>query len=192
MTNVLPVIIQKQQQQEAERMMSIQQYNQVPANIASQDVQQTNPFATDMARLNVPDVPIQYAGGMSEVLLGDREIPEQVKDKYWWIFNKDNVLTFLDEDRKKSKLLNFDIIKIDNLNSIPYYDYDFNLEKDWDILRNSFETKLDRALGFKGQNVKNERIVLQSQFSENRMINDNNQMNGGAKEGFFRRLLGRK
>ena len=88
-------------------------------------------------------------------------------------------------------MLNFDIIKIDILNSKPYYEYDFEFEKDWDVLRNSFETKLDRALGFKGQNVKNERIVLQSQFSEMRQISENSGQSQ-MKEGFFKRLLGRR
>jgi hypothetical protein len=99
------------------------------------------------------------------------------------------VLTFLDETRKQNKLLNFDIIKIDILNSIPYYDYTFEKEKEFDILRNVFETKLDRAMGLKG---KNERILLNSQFTESKMVNENGSGNNMVKEGFFKRLLGRR
>ena len=175
--------LQQQKQQNDKAVMNMPNAQQV--------MQQQNPFAVNMQQSGLPDMPIQYSGGMTDVLIGNNDVPEEIQKKYWWIFNKDNVLTFLDEDRKKSKMLNFDIIKIDILNSKPYYEYDFEFEKDWDVLRNSFETKLDRALGFKGQNVKNERIVLQSQFSEMRQITEN----GGQsqmKEGFFKRLLGRR
>lgn len=151
-----------------------------------------NPFAASQySNVNIPDVPISYGGGMVESLLNDTEVPEEVKKKFWFVFHKDNVLTFLDEKRQERKLLNYDIMKIDILNSIPYYEYTFERELEFDVLRNVFETKLDRALGVKGGNVKNERIMLQSQFSEQRQISeDGNRMQ--MKEGFFKRLLGRR
>jgi len=165
----------------------------VPNTSPMPSAPQQNPFATEQNMSGVPDVPIQYGGGMTEILLGDTDVPEEVRKKYWFIFNKDNVLTFLDEERKRSKLLNLDVIKIDILNSTPYYDYNFDLELEWDILRNTFETKLDRALGFKGDNIKNERIILQSQFSESKQITEQNVGGGsGNREGFFKRLLGRR
>jgi len=171
-------------------MPSEAQASEMPPQIPQQ---QSNPFAAEQTSMGgIPDVPIQYGGGMTEILLGDNDIPEEVRKKYWFIFNKDNVLTFLDEERKRSKLLNLDVIKIDILNSTPYYDYNFDLELRWDILRNSYETKLDRALGFKGDGMKNERIVLQSQFSESKQITEQNMGNDGVKTGFFKRLLGRR
>jgi len=124
-------------------------------------------------------------------LLNDNEVPDEVRKKFWYIFHKDNVLTFLDEDRHQRKMLNFDIMKIDILNSIPYYDYTFDRELEFDVLRNVFETKLDRALGIKSNNLKNERIMLQSQFSEQRQISEGGG-GGQMKEGFFKRLLGRR
>ena len=72
---------------------------------------------------------------------------------------------------------------------IESYDYTFEEELNFTIMRNVFETKLDRALGFKGTAQKNERIVLQSQFQESRNIQDSD---GQMKEGFFKRLLGRR
>lgn len=154
-------------------------------------MQEQDPFALDQYRnMSMLDVPVSYGGGIAESLLNDNEVPDEVKKEFWYIFHKDNTLTFLDDDRKASKLLNWDIIKIDILNSIPYYDYDFDKELKFSVLRNVFETKLDRALGFKGQNIKNERIVLQSQFSEQRQISENS--SGQIKEGFFKRLLGRR
>jgi hypothetical protein len=65
------------------------------------------------------------------------------------------------------------------------------MEMKWGILRNVFDTKLDRALGHKGGNIKNERIMLQSQFSENRQISENDS-GGQIKDGFFKRLMGRR
>jgi len=151
-----------------------------------------NPFAAEQYNnVNLPDQPLSFGGGMAEQLLNDNEVPEKTRRKFWWVFHKDNTLTFLDDKRKASKLLNFDIAKIDMLNCIPYYDYTFDKELEFGLLRNVMETKLDRALGFKGGNVKNERIMLQSQFSENRQISEQGS-NGPIKEGFFKRLLGRR
>jgi len=155
-------------------------------------VQQQNPFdSAQYQNMTMPDVPIAYGGGMTDVLLGDNEVPEEIKKKFWFIFNKDNVLTFLDENRKKSKMLNLDITKIDMLNEMPYYDYNFNFEMKWNVLRNAYETKLDRALGAKNNGILNERKALQSQFTENKQVNENME-NGPIREGFFRRLLGRR
>lgn len=157
-----------------------------------QPVVQDNPFTNEQYKnINLPDAPISYGGNIAETLLNDYEVPEDVRIKYWNIFHKDNVLTFLDEARKQSKLLNFDVTKIDMLNSMPYYDYTFDKELEFNIMRNVFETKLDRALGFKGGNIKNERIALVSQFSEQRQISENGD-NNMIKEGFFRRLLKRR
>ena len=151
-----------------------------------------NPFELSQFQdTGMSDAPVTYGGGIAESLLNDNEVPDEIRKKYWHVFHKDNVLTFLDEGRKQSKLLNFDITKIDLLNSVPYYDYTFDVELQFGVLRNIFETKLDRALGFKSQNIKNERIVLQSQFSENRNINEMGD-NNYIKDSFFKRLLGRR
>lgn len=151
-----------------------------------------NPFSMDQYNnVQVPDMPINYGGSMAETLLNDNEVPEKVKQKYWFVFHKDNTLTFLDEERKRSKMLNFDIAKIDELHTMQYYDYDFEKELEFSILRNVFETKLDRALGISGSNIKNERTVLQSQFTEQRQISEHDGGNN-IKEGFFKRLMGRR
>jgi len=170
----------------------IQSEDDIPTQRQIIEQNMHNPFnVQEYKNMSMPDVPITYGGGMYEQLLNDNEVPDKVKSKYWYIFHKDNILTFLDEERKKSKLLNFDIIKIDILNNTPYYDYTFEKELEFTVLRNVFETKLDRAFGFEGSKQKNERIVLQSQFSENRQISEDN-MAGNIKEGFFKRLLGRR
>ena len=179
------------QQQQAMQAAQAAQGGHQPS--AQQSVMASDPFSVERYRhVSAPDVPVQYGGGIAEALLNDSEVPESIRKEHWMVFHKDNTLTFLDPDRKQSKLLNFDIMKIDALNSMPYYDYTFDVEMKWGILRNVFETKLDRALGHAGgQNIKNERIVLQSQFSEQRQISE--QSNGNMMQGsFFKRLLGRR
>jgi len=138
----------------------------------------------------MPDVPLQGSNGMVDVILSDEEAPKEIRKKYWHVFHRDNTLTFLDEPRKQSKLLSFYIFKIDAINTMGYYDYDFDTELEFGVMRNIFETKLDRALGFKG-NIKNERVMLNSQFTESRQISEHGQGNQ-VKEGFFKRLLGRR
>ena len=183
----LPAGLQQQQAVEAQRIMEAQSQQKLVAT-----AEQGNPFSTSQYNnMAMPDVPVNFGGGMTEILLSDYDVPEEIRKKFWFIFNKDNVLTFLDEDRKRSKMLNLDIVKIDMLNQMPYYAYDFGFEMQWDILRNAFETKLDRALGFKNSNTLNERKALQSQFAEQRQINEIGD-SGPVREGFFKRLMGRR
>jgi hypothetical protein len=187
-TQQSPTFAQFTEEENNEQQQLVEAQNQRRQQVMNKE---TNPFALKKYdNVQFPDTPLQFGGGIAESLLNDNEVPDNIKEKYWFVFHKDNTLTFLDEERKRSKLLNFDIAKIDMLNTMPYYEYTFDEELKFGILRNVFETKLDRALGFKGTGQKNERIVLQSQFQENRMINDTD---GGSnlKEGFFKRLLGR-
>jgi len=88
--------------------------------------------------------------------------------------------------------MSYDIGIIDTLNSMnTFYDYTFETELQYGLVRNAFDTKLDRSMGITG-NVKNERIILQSQFTENKNISESSQGTGAIKEGFFKRLLGRR
>ena len=175
------VVVNEPQQQMPQEVQRTEQYPQ-----------EINPFQMQQYQdVAMPDAPLTYGGGLAEGLLNNDEVPDKIQSKYWHVFHKDNVLTFLDEERKKSKLLNFDITKIDFLNSMPYYEYDFSMEKDFNILRNLFETKLDRAVGIKDRDIMNERKILQSQFTEQRQISEHGQQ-GSIKEGFFKRLLGRR
>jgi len=171
--------IQEKKQEEQGEMM--------PA----QEQMMADPFNySQFKNARLPDNPIAYGNSMADSLLNDNEVPEKIKDEFWWVFHKDNTLTFIDTDRKVSKMLSFDIAMIDLLNTMPYYDYDFKIELEKTVLRNVFETKLDRAMGFEKNTTKNERIILQSQFSEQRNINENNESQ--TRGGFFRKLFGRK
>lgn len=129
---------------------------------------------------------------MIHELLSDDHVPENIKEDFFFVFARDNSLTFLDDLRKQSKLLALDIIKIDKMNATPYYDWDFNDEMNWSIMRNAFETKLDRSLGITG-NVKNERTVQQSQFTESRAFAQSQQGTmDQSKDSILKRILGRR
>jgi len=115
-------------------------------------------------------MPLTEENQVLNSLLANKHVPKDILSEFWFVFGRDNVLTFLDEDRKKDKLLAFDIVKIDMLHTKPYYEYTFEEEKVFNTLRLVYETKLDRALGTTKPNQVNERIVQRSQFSENRVI----------------------
>lgn len=152
-----------------------------------------NPFnSPEYQNVDAPDRPIQYGGGMADILLNNEQVPKSIRKEYWHVFNNDNVLTFLDEPRKEMKLVAFDVSTLDSINSLESYeDYGFEMEKEIGLVRNALDVKLDRAVGSKTANVKNERTVLQSQFTEARNVNE--QGGGGdIKQGFFKRLLGRR
>jgi len=128
---------------------------------------------------------------MMNSLMSDKNIPKNILQKYWWVFTADTVLTFLDKDRKKSKMLAFDIAKIDYLSTLPYYDYDFETERELNTLRTVYETKLDRALGTEKASQINERIAQKSQFNENRQVMSDG-TSGSVKNGIFSKFLNRK
>jgi len=129
---------------------------------------------------------------MLGALHDDSTVGRKLKQEFFWVFARDNALTFLDEERKQSKMITFDILKIDSLNATPWYDYDFDEELKWGIMRNSFETKLDRALGTTNSQQKNERTVEQSQFTESRQISQHEDPMSYKREGFIKNLLGRR
>jgi hypothetical protein len=149
-----------------------------------------NPFDNAMYTSGIPDVPMPDMGAqMLNALLSDEGVPEDIKKNFWFVFHRDNTLTFLDNDRKFSKLLNFDILKIDSLNAIPYYNYTFSREMEWDAARHIFETKLDRALGDTKKGM-NERIAITANVSEN-ITRSEGLPDAGTKQGFLKRILNR-
>ena len=139
---------------------------------------------------NVPLMPEQPQ--MLTALHDDSAIPKRLRKKFFWVFARDNAMTFLDDARKESKMITFDILKIDSLNNTPWYNYDFEEELQWNTMRNSFETKLDRSLGTTNSQQKNERTVEQSQFSESRQISQHEDPLSYQREGFIKRLLSRR
>jgi len=135
--------------------------------------------------------PVAEGDQMMNSLMSDKNIPKSVLNKYWWVFAKDVVLTFLDKDRKKAKLLAFDISRINYLLTLPYYQYDWKIEQELDNIRNIYDIKLDRALGTDKSTQINERIAQRSQFSEQRQTMSEGG-SGTVRDGFLSRMLRRK
>ena len=178
-----------QQQQEQERQLQLSQRHnprQLPPEIANMP----NPFQNPQFNNTLPDIPIHDPGAaMLNALLNDDTVPDKIREEFWWVFHRDNVLTFLDEKRKMSKMLNFDILKIDTLNATPYYDYTFEQESKWNAARQMFEVKLDRALGMNG---KNERLTIPLTVQENITRTEGAGEGGAVRESFLKRMLNRR
>lgn len=164
-----------------------QQYSQQQDVIPLEPRGVPNPFEnSQFAGVRIPDIPLQQSPTMIDALLNDGNVPEEVRLKFWHAFARDNTLSFLDLSSKRSKLLNYDISKLDTLFSTPYYDYTFEQEGDFNKVRHIFETKLDRALVANG---KNERIMMATQMQEQRHIQEMDTQN--QHHGFWKKLLGR-
>lgn len=140
--------------------------------------------------MNTENYPGINEDHMMNSLMSDKNIPKKVLNKYWWVFAKDVVLTFLDKDRKKMKLLAFDISRIDYLMTLPYYDYDFEIEQELNNIRNIYDIKLDRSLGTDKASQINERIAQRSQFAEQRQTIKQDE--GGSGSSFLSKLLNRR
>ena len=120
-------------------------------------------------------------------LISNDEFDPKIRENFSFIFNKDIPLSFQDETSKRMKLLDFDIIKIDTLFNTAYDDYTFEMEGQFNKLKFVLDTKLDRAKGFKDAKRNNERIAQQSQFSEQKAIQENLQEKSSFLTNMFRR-----
>jgi len=157
--------------------------------------QQQDPFAIQEGQgqylppnIPMPD-PSQHQ--LIKELLSDDSYPEPLKQEFPWVFNRDVTLSFQDQQRQQSKMIDFMILRIDSMGITPYYDYTFEDEFKWSMVRNIFETKLDRARGLPKKDMVNERVAQVSQFQEAREIRQDESF-GNQREGFLRRLLGRR
>lgn len=149
-----------------------------------------SPFPTQSMGMGMSSYPITEENQMMNSLMSDKNVPKTILNKYWWVFAKDVVLTFLDKERKKNKLLAFDISKIDYLATLPYYEYDFEVEQELNNIRNLYDIKLDRALGTDKASQINERIAQKSQFNETRQFMSDGTSNS-VKGGFLSKILRR-
>lgn len=159
-------------------MVQQQQYPQRPMMV--------NPF--QQQRGYMPDIAIKDpTTAMFDSLLSDDNVPIKLKERYWFVFHRDNTLGFQDKERKASKMLSFDILKIDALNNMSYYDYTFESEMEWNAARQMMETKLDRAVG---NGKVNERLAIPMTITENRQISEDN--TSQQRQSFLSRMLNRK
>ncbi len=125
-----------------------------------------------------------------KALISNDSIPKAVRDTHWEIFNNDVTLSFQDEKTKRLKMIDFDLMKIDDLMSTPWFDYTFEKEANWNKLRLLYETKLDRATGFKTGGRINERLVQQTQFGEQKVVKSID--SAGSSGNIIASMLGRR
>ena len=129
------------------------------------------------------------APALLDSILTMRGINKPLADEFFWAILNDNAMTFLNDESKQRKMLRYDILKIDAQNDMSWYDYTFAVERKWGIMRNVFDTRLDRSLGTTDSNRKNERIIQQSMLTESRQISQHEDPNSYQREGFIQRLL---
>lgn len=125
-----------------------------------------------------------------KALISNDSIPKDVKDEHWEIFNNDITLSFQDEKTKRLKMMDFDLMKLDDLMKTPWFDFTFEKESHWNKLRLLFETKLDRATGFKTGGRINERLVQQTQFGEQKVVKSIDSQ--GASGNLIASMLGKR
>jgi len=163
----------------------------MPQQIAEADPQDQEKYFDSQGY--PPDVPAPRGmGEMFTQLVSNDDYGEDLQKDYPWIFNRDNVLTFVDDNIKQGKMLGFEILKIDNMMREPYMEFTFTKERDWSVLHHIFETKIDRSMGFKQNERVNERVLQQSMFHEQRQVMRDETQNGGQRDNFLKRILGRK
>lgn len=124
-----------------------------------------------------------------KALISNDSIPSEIRHKHWEVFNNDLTLSFQDEGTKRLKMMDFDLMKIDNLLETPWYEYTFETEALWNKLRLVFETKLERATGFKTGGRINERLVQQTQFGEQKVVRSMDAQGGSGS--LIASMLGR-
>lgn len=120
----------------------------------------------------------QEQGLLLQKLLNTEVVPKEIKTEFWNIFSDDVTLGFSDVERKKDKLLVFEILKLHTKFSKPYFQYNWNEAHKSMIVRHALDFRLDRALGATKVGVLNERSAEISQFSELRHISEDKSIQG--------------
>ena len=135
------------------------------------------PDVIDQSR-NFNDVP--GSGGMEpselvESLLSNEHIPDHLRKRMWVLFGKSTKLTFLKDDDIKQLMLQFELLRLTIIESIPKAQYNEELELDLIQIQMEFLLNLKRSFG---SGRMNERELLGSSttasFTEKHMGNTSN------------------
>lgn len=109
------------------------------------------------------------ASELVESLLSNEHIPKDIQKQWWVLFGKSTKLSFLNQEDIDHLLLEFELLKLTTLESIPKNAYDEKLEHQLIMARMEFELNLRRSKGGR----LNERELLgsstQATFSERSM-----------------------
>lgn len=123
---------------------------------------------------NLDDIP--GAGGMDaselvESLLSNEHIPKKLLKNLWVLFGKSTKLSFLKDEDIRQLMLQFELLRLTIIESIPKSAYNEELELELIQIRMEFELNLNRSRGAR----MNERELLGSSttasFSERQMGN---------------------
>ena len=156
-----------------------------------QEARPANPFneQAQSGGMQIPDSPLpDGTSAMLRMLLDNESTPEAIRRDFHFVHSRDIVLSFLDPERKTQKLLAYDILKLQNLMNVPWYNYTHEMEFNWAMERFELDVKLDRALGSTTGRQINERTVQQSQFQESRQVM-NDETQARPSQGIFGRMV---
>jgi len=118
------------------------------------------PIQTETHR-GFDDIP--GSGGMEpselvESLLSNEHIPAKLKKQLWVLFGKSTKLSFLKDSDIRGLMLQFELLRLTIIESIPKSAYNEDLEMDLIQIRMEFELNLNRSRGAR----MNERELLGS------------------------------
>lgn len=111
------------------------------------------------------------ASELVESLLSNEHIPKSLLKQLWVLFGKSTKLSFLKDNDIRNLMLQFELLRLTIIESIPKSAYDEELEMSLIQIRMEFELNLNRSKG--GHHGLNERELLGSSttasFSERQM-----------------------
>ena len=87
------------------------------------------------------------ASELVESLLSNEHIPEHLLEQLWVLFGKSTKLSFLKDNDIKMMMLQFELLRLTIIESIPKSAYDEELEMSLIQIRVEFELNLNRSRG---------------------------------------------
>jgi hypothetical protein len=100
-------------------------------------------------------------GELVESLLSNIHVPVRLQEQMWVLFGKSTKLSFLGNDDIRDLMLQFELLRLTIIESIPVSEYNEDLEMDLIQIRMEFELNLNRSKGAR----MNERELLGSSTS---------------------------
>lgn len=118
---------------------------------------------------DAPGMGAMDASEMVESLLSNEHIPKHLQMEMWVLFGKTTKLSFLKDDDIRNLMLQFELLRLTIIESLPKSEYNEELEMSLIQVRMEFELNLNRSRGAR----MNERELLGSSttasFSERPM-----------------------
>jgi hypothetical protein len=119
-----------------------------------------------------------------ESLLDNSHVPRNLQSQLWSLFGKSSKLTFITEEDVRTLMLEFELLRLTIIESIPKSAYDENLEMTLIQIRMEFEFNIRRSKGSK----MNERELLGSSTSAT--FSDRQMGRPSEDHGFLSKIAG--